>query len=153
MNQSADLAVQMPTRFLEKGQVAATDPATIAAALEALPPEVVPIPPMCDRHADELERELSAPFKGAKVAPYMVVSVLLFQVATSDPELWSQVETIQQLGRLLTMGGCHACRYPRGFRSAMRVTRRRGLHFGAALSRGEATSALWRPDLFAVDRR
>jgi hypothetical protein len=147
-----DIAIQMPTRFLEKGQVAPSDPAAIAAALEQLPPEAIPVPAMCDRHAEELDRELSRAL-GAAVAPYMVVSLLVFQVATSDPELWRQVETVQQLGRILTLGGCHACRYPRGFRNAMRVVRRRGLHFGAALTRNEAHSAIWRPDVYAVDRR
>lgn len=150
---AGDLAVQMPTRFLKKGQQAPVTPEQVAAAVEQLPPDAIPVPAMCDRHADELERELSKALGGVKVAPYMVVSVLLFQVATSDPELWAQCETYQQLGRILTLGGCHACRYPRAFRAAVRIVRRKGLHFGAGLSRNECVSANWRPDTLAVERR
>lgn len=149
---TGDLAIQMPSRLLEKGKFAPETVEEIAAALQQLPPEAIPVPAMCDRHAEELSRELAKAL-GGEVAPYMVVSLLVFQVATSDPELWAQSASIQQLGRILTLGGCHACRYPRGFRNAMRVVRRRGLKFGAALSKNEAQSAIWRPDVYAVDRR
>jgi len=148
-----DFAVNLPTRFLEKGAASPTDPAAVAKWLEELPPDSVPVPAMCDRHTEELERELSKALGGMLLAPYMVVSMLLFQCAGSDPELWAQVETWPALGRLLTISGCHACRYPRGFRAAVRLARRKGLHFAAALSKNEAVSANWRPDVFAVDRR
>lgn len=150
---TADFAIAMPARFLEKGKVAPTTPELVAEWLAELPAQAVPLPPMCDRHADELERETAKALGGALLAPYMVTTMLLFQVAAADPELWRQAETYPELGRILTLGGCHACRYPRAFRAAFRLIRRRGLHAAAALSKNEATSANWRPDVFAVDRR
>lgn len=146
------IAVGLPNRLLVKGHTAPETLEEIAVWLDSLPAESLPIPAMCDRHAAELERELSAHFAGALVAPYMVVAILLFQVASSDPELAGRCDNLAQLGRLFSLQGCPSCQYPRGFRQAMRVVRRRGLKFGEELTRGEATSANWRPDLYAVER-
>lgn len=155
---TGDLAVALPARFHDDPKAAPpATPEAIEAQLAEMEPGLIPIPPMCDRHTDQLEREL---FKavGGVVAPYMVVSVLLFQTAAADPELWRPSEdepapSIQSVGRRLVRAGCHACRYPRAYLAAVRIIRRRGLHFGAALSKAEATSANWRPDVFAVQRR
>ncbi len=153
-----DLAVALPARFHDDPKTAPTSREDLEKWLGELDPVVIAIPPMCDRHADELERE-TAKAVGGVVAPYMVASVLLFQVAAADPELWRPTEgqaeevTIQEVGRRLTRNGCHACRYTRAFHAAARLIRRKGLHFAADLSKNEATSANWRPDVFAVDRR
>lgn len=144
MTLKTDLAVVLPARFLKDGKT--VDPLV-------LPEKGVPIPAMCDRHVDQVERELSKALGGLVLAPYMVVVVMLFQVATSDPDLWRQAETVEEVGIALTRLGCPACRYPRGFHAAVRIIRRRGMTFAAQLSRNEATSANWRPDVFAVDRR
>lgn len=140
----ADLAIALPARFQEDGK--APDPL-------ALPPVGVSVPAMCERHVDQVDRDLSKPLGGLVLAPYMVIVVLLFQVATCDPELWRKAADIEELGIVLTRSGCPACRYPRGFNAAIRILRRRGLTFGAQLSRNEASSSNWRPDVFAVQRR
>lgn len=149
---AAPFAVGLPNRLLAKGHTAPETLEEIAAWLDSLPPASVPVSAMCDRHAEELGRELTAHFAGALVSPYMVVAVLLLQVAASDPDLVNRCDDLAQLGRLFALQGCPSCQYPRGFRQAMRVVRRRGLKFGEQLTRGEATSANWRPDLYAVER-
>lgn len=145
--------VGLPNRLLVKGKRTPESLEEIAAWLDSLPPAAVPVPAMCDRHAEELDRELTRHFAGALVSPYLVVAVLVFQVAAADPDLVERCDNLAQLGRLFSLQGCPSCQYPRGFRQAMRVVRRRGLAFGDQLTKGEATSANWRPDLYALERR
>lgn len=152
-----DLAMGLPARFHDDPTGVPQTPEQLESWLAELEAGLIPIPPMCDRHADQLERETGRAV-GAVLAPYMVTSTLLFQVAAADPELWKPADgipepTIQDVGRRLTRAGCHACRYPRAFMAAARIIRRRGLHFAAGLSKNEERSANWRPDVFAVDRR